>query len=199
MIQGRVEVTGSLEPSRLALEESTNRLLSKLGCPAISQAGGERISALDLVFEQRSLFAEAQDVSKIFNGNTLFGSFLLSTKIAQLWTDLRLDADGYISYYIPHNTLGSRQAGRIARALAEAETYRMTAMLAFPFAKSLSLPLRQAESGLVILSEKIAQLQSTAGIHIDEDGQFLADLSRIASKIEQWVSSYGLRFTASEA
>ncbi len=199
IVQGQVEVAGPLEPSRLTLEASINHLLSELGCPPVSQAGGERISALDLVFEQRPLFADAQEVANIFKGNTLFGSFLLSTKTAQLWTDLRLDADGYISYYIPHNVLGSRQAGRIARALAEAETYRMTAMLAFPVAKSLSLPLRQAESDLALLSEKIAQLQSEAGIHIDKDGQFLAELSRIASKIEQWVSGYGLRFTASEA
>ena len=155
-----VKITGPLLESRLVLEKSLDKLFQSLGCPIIVEAGGERISALDLVFEHRPLFAEAQEVSAIFSGNTVLGSYILSSKKAQLWTDLRLDEDGYISYFIPHDILGSRQAGRIARALAEAETYRMAAMIAFPVAKSLSMPLRTAESELADLSKNISQLQT---------------------------------------
>ena len=147
-----VKITGPMLQSRLALEKSLDDLFIKLGCPTIVESGGERISALDLAFEHRPLFAEAQEVSSIFNGNTVLGSFILSSKKAQLWTDLRLDEDGFISYFIPHDVLGSRQAGRVARAVAEAETYRMAAMIAFPVAKSLSMPLRSAESELADLS-----------------------------------------------
>ena len=170
-----------------------------MGCAKIVEAGGERISALDLTFEHRPLFNDAEEVSKIFNGNTLLGSSILTSKKAQIWTDLHLDEDGYISYFIPHDTLGSRQAGRVARALAEAETYRMAAMIAFPVAKSLSLPLRNAESELAAISENISLLQIETGIHTEKDGQFLGELSHLASRIEQWISGYGLRFTAAEA
>lgn len=194
-----VKITGPLLESRLALEASIDDLLRKLNCPIISQAGGQRISALDLVFEHRPLFEEAQEVSAIFNGNTVLGSYILASKKAQLWTDLRLDQDGYISYFIPHDILGSRLAGRVARALAEAETYRMSAMIAFPIAKSLSMPLRAAESELAELSKDISQLQSEPGIHTEKDGKFLGELSHLASRAEQWISEYGLRFTASEA
>lgn len=194
-----VKITGPLLESRLSLEKSLDELFQKLGCPVISQAGGERIAAVDLVFEHRALFSEAQEVSAIFNGNTVLGGYILASKKAQLWTDLRLDADGYISYFIPHDVLGSRQAGRVARALAEAETYRMAAMIAFPVAKSLSMPLRAAESELAELSKDISQLQSEPGIHTEKDGKFLGELSNLASRAEQWISEYGLRFTASEA
>ncbi len=194
-----VKITGPLLESRLVLEASIDDLLRKLNCPIISEAGGQRISALDLVFEHRPLFNEAQEVSAMFNGNTVLGSYILAGKQAQLWTDLRLDQDGYISYFIPHDVLGSRLAGRVARALAEAETYRMSAMIAFPIAKSLSMPLRAAESELADLSRDISQLQSEPGIHTEKDGKFLGELSHLASRAEQWISEYGLRFTASEA
>jgi uncharacterized membrane-anchored protein len=194
-----VKITGPLLESRLAIEKSLDDLLHSLGCPTIVEAGGERISALDLAFEHRPLFSEAQEVSPIFSGNTVLGSYILSSKEAQLWTDLRLDEDGYISYFIPHAILGSRQAGRVARAIAEAETYRMAAMIAFPVAKSLSMPLRNAESELADLSESISQLQTEPGVHTEKDGQFLGELSHLASRAEQWISGYGLRFTASEA
>jgi uncharacterized membrane-anchored protein len=75
----------------------------------------------------------------------------------------------------------------------------MVAMISFPVAKSLSLPLREAESELASLSERISQLQTESGVNTEKDGIFLEELSRLASRIEQWISGYGLRFTASEA
>jgi len=199
IVHNKVKISKPLLESRLEIERELNLLIESLGCLPISEAGGQRISALDLVFEHRPLFSEAQEVSEIFSGNTVVGSYIFSSKKAQLWTDLQLEQDGFISFFIPHDVLGSRQLGRIARALAEAETYRMVAMLSFPVAKSLSLPLREAESELATLSEKISQLQRESGVNTEKDGIFLEQLSHLASRIEQWISGYGLRFTASEA
>ena len=199
IVHNKTKVKEPLLKSRLEIERDLDLLFANLGCPTISEAGGQRISALDLVFEHRPLFAEALEVSEIFNGNTVLGSFILSSKKAQLWTDLQLDQDGFISFFIPHDVLGSRQLGRIARGLAEAETYRMVAMVSFPVAKSLSLPLREAESELAAVSEKISKLQAESGVNTEKDGLFLEELSRLASRIEQWISGYGLRFTAAEA
>ncbi len=199
IVRNKEKVNEPLLKSRLDIERDIDLLLKDLGCPTIAEAGGQRISALDLVFEHRPLFSEAQEVSEIFSGNTVLGSYIFSSKKAQLWTDLQLDEDGFISFFIPHDGMGSRQLGRIARALAEAETYRMVAMIAFPVAKSLSLPLREAESELAVLSEKISQLQGESGVNTQKDGIFLEELSHLASRTEQWISGYGLRFTASEA
>ena len=199
IVHNKTKVREPLLKSRLEIERDLDSLFRGLGCPTISESGGQRISALDLVFEHRSLFTEALEVSELFSGNTVLGSYIFSSKKAQLWTDLQLDEDGFISFFIPHDVLGSRQLGRIARAIAEAETYRMVAMVSFPVAKSLSLPLREAESELAALSEKISQLQGESGVNTEKDGIFLEELSRLASRIEQWISGYGLRFTASEA
>jgi uncharacterized membrane-anchored protein len=199
IVHNKEKVHKPLLKSRLEIESELNLLLKGLGCPTIAESGGQRISALDLVFEHRPLFSEAQEVSEIFSGNTVLGSYIFSSKKAQLWTDLQLDQDGFISFFIPHDGMGSRQLGRIARALAEVETYRMVAMISFPIAKSLSLPLREAESELASLSERISQLQAESGVNTEKDGKFLEELSRLASRIEQWISGYGLRFTASEA
>jgi uncharacterized membrane-anchored protein len=199
IVHNKEKVNQPLLKSRLEIESELDLLLKGLGCPTIAESGGQRISALDLVFEHHPLFSEAQEVSEIFNGNTVLGSYIFSSKKAQLWTDLQLDQDGFISFFIPHDGMGSRQLGRIARALAEVETYRMVAMVSFPIAKSLSLPLREAESELASLSERISQLQAESGVNTQKDGKFLEELSRLASRIEQWISGYGLRFTASEA
>lgn len=199
IVQQSTLVEGPLMLTRQSILAQLNAVLQKMDCPPIEASGGQRIAAIDIAFEDRALFNDAEEVSALFNGNTLIGSYIMSNRRAQLWTDLDLNDDGFISYYVPHHTLGSRQAGRVARRITEVETYRMAAMLAFPVAKSLSLPLRNAESDLAQMSKEIALLQTDTGVQLKKNGEFLADLSQLASKTEQWISEFGLRFTAAEA
>jgi len=185
--------------TRPALENEVNELLSKLSIKPMHEAGGLRISAIDIAFEDRGLFKEADEVSSLFSGNTLIGSTILSSKKAQLWTDLQVNEDGYISFLVPHAGMGSRQAGRVARRITEVEIYRMASMLAFPVAKSLSGPLRNAEAELSELSKEISMAQNQESVATHQDGEFLERISSLASKIEEWISEHGLRFTAAEA
>lgn len=199
IVQQSTLVDVPLQRTRQPILTDLNALLQKMACPAIEASGGQRIAAIDIAFEDRSLFDDAEEVSAIFDGNTLIGGYIMSNRQAQLWTDLHLNEDGFISYYVPHNILGSRQAGRVARRITEVETYRMAAMLAFPVAKGLSLPLRNAESDLAKMSKEIALLQIDSSLQLKKNGEFLSDLSQLASKTEQWISEFGLRFTAAEA
>lgn len=199
IVQQSTLVDVPLQRTRQPILTDLNALLQKMACPAIEASGGQRIAAIDIAFEDRSLFDDAEEVSAIFDGNTLIGGYIMSNRQAQLWTDLYLSEDGFISYYVPHNILGSRQAGRVARRITEVETYRMAAMLAFPVAKGLSLPLRNAESDLAKMSKEIALLQIDSSLQLKKNGEFLSDLSQLASKTEQWISEFGLRFTAAEA
>ena len=185
--------------SRSELETEIEQLLKQLGCTPIHEAGGQRIAAIDIAYEDHDLVDDATEITHLFPGNTLLGSTILSSRRGQLWTDLQLNEDGYISFLVLQKGIGSRQAGRIARRIIEAETYRMAAMLAFPLAKSLSSPLRQAEGDLAKLSGEIAQTQHDLSVQTEQDGHFLAGLSQLASKTEQWISEHGLRFTAAEA
>ena len=185
--------------SRVRLEHEINELLAKLTIKPMHEAGGLRISAIDIAFEDRGLFKEADEVSHLFSGNTLIGSTILISKKAQLWTDLQVNEDGYISFLVPHAGMGSRQAGRVARRITEVEIYRMASMLAFPVAKSLSGPLRNAEAELSELSKEISMAQNQESAATHQDGEFLERISTLASKIEEWISEHGLRFTAAEA
>jgi uncharacterized membrane-anchored protein len=185
--------------TRPALENEVNELLSKLSIKPMHEAGGLRISAIDIAFEDRNLFSAADEVAHLFSGNTLIGSTILTNQKAQMWTDLQINQDGYISYLVPHAGMGSRQAGRVARRITEVEIYRMASMLAFPVAKSLSHPLRNAEAELSELSKEISMAQSQESVATHQDGEFLERISTLASKIEEWISEHGLRFTAAEA
>jgi len=199
IIQQDQLITESLITSRVKLENEVNQLLAKLTIKPMHEAGGLRISALDIAFEDRNLFKEADEVSHLFSGNTLIGSTILTNQKAQLWTDLQVNEDGYISFLVPHAGIGSRQAGRVARQITEVEIYRMASMLAFPVAKSLSGPLRNAEAELSELSKKISTAQGQEVVTPNQDGEFLEIISTLASKIEEWISEHGLRFTAAEA
>jgi uncharacterized membrane-anchored protein len=199
IIQQEQLITEPSIKSRVGLENEVNQLLSKLTIKPMHEAGGLRISAIDIAFEDRGLFKEADEVSHLFSGNTLIGSSILTNQKAQLWTDLQVNEDGYISFLVPHAGMGSRQAGRVARRITEVEIYRMASMLAFPVAKSLSGPLRNAEAELSELSKEISMAQNQKNIAPHQDGEFLERISTLASKIEEWISEHGLRFTAAEA
>jgi uncharacterized membrane-anchored protein len=185
--------------TREKIEADVNQLLASLNVPPIHEAGGLRISAIDIAFEDRPLFSGATEVSNLFPGSTILGSTILSTQKAQVWTDLQVNEDGYISYLVPHVGMGSRQAGRVARRITEVEIYRMASMLAFPVAKSLSGPLRNAEAELSELSKQISMARGQDDSSHHQDGEFLERISALASKIEEWISEHGLRFTAAEA
>lgn len=185
--------------TRQGIENEVNDLLKKLSIKPMHEAGGLRISAIDIAFEDRELFTEANELAHLFSGNTLIGSAILSSRKAQLWTDLQINQDGYISFLVPHAGIGSRQAGRVARRITEVEIYRMASMLAFPVAKGLSGPLRNAEAELSELSKKISTAQGQETVTPNQDGEFLEIISTLASKIEEWISEHGLRFTAAEA
>ncbi|MEY2887043.1 MAG: hypothetical protein RI913_462 [Pseudomonadota bacterium] len=199
IIQQKDLITEAPIKTRHGIENEVNDLLNRLSIKPMHEAGGLRISAIDIIFEDRSLFKEADEVSSIFSGNTLIGSTILTNQKAQLWTDLQVNEDGYISFLVPHAGMGSRQAGRVARRITEVEIYRMASMLAFPVAKSLSGPLRNAEAELSELSKEISMAQNQESVATHQDGEFLERISTLASKIEEWISEHGLRFTAAEA
>lgn len=58
------------------------------------------------------------------------------------------------------------------------------ALLAFPNAKSLAEPLRNAELELAKVSEKIAAAQKQETIDITVDAQLLGDVSALAARVE---------------
>ena len=185
--------------SRHTVLQKTEALLQKINGPSLSQLAGQRMVALDIVLEKGDEYPDAFEVAKRFSGNTVIGSLILSNQNAQLWTDLQLDPQGFVSMIVRGKALGSRQAGRAVQRLIDIETYRMMALLALPYAKAMSDPLRKAELALAELSDKIAQAQKNTEIDVSVDSQLLSGISALAAEVEGWISANGLRFTAAEA
>jgi uncharacterized membrane-anchored protein len=185
--------------SRSDLLARVNTLLTRNGLTSLQDLGGQRLVAIDLVLEEATSDLDAFEIAKRFNDNTLLGSVITSNQNAQLWTDLQLDDEGFVCMLIRGRKMGSRQAGRAVQRLIDIENYRMMALLAFPSAKSMAEPLRNAEMELAKVSEKIAAAQKQETIDITVDAQLLGDVSALAARVEGWISANGLRFTAAEA
>jgi uncharacterized membrane-anchored protein len=176
-----------------------NGLLAQVNLAPIESAGGQRLAALDLLLERGNLFQDASEVALRFDGHTVLGSTILTSQIAQLWTDLQLDHDGFVRALIRHEGIGSRQAGRAVQRLIDVDTYRMMALLALPNAKALAEPLRRAELELSELSNQIASAQQVDSVDLNLDASLLQGVSVLAARVEDWISANGLRFTAAEA
>ena len=185
--------------NRQSVIQKAEALLRSINGPSLSQLAGQRMVAVDIVLEKGDEFQDAYEVAKRFSGNTVIGSLILSNQNAQLWTDLQLDPQGFVSMIVRGKALGSRQAGRAVQRLIDIETYRMMALLALPYAKAMSDPLRKAELALADLSDKIAQAQKSTEIDVSVDSQLLSGISALAAEVEGWISANGLRFTAAEA
>jgi Uncharacterized membrane-anchored protein conserved in bacteria len=188
--------------SRGLLQERVRARISELGLEMLNPSVGERMAAIDIVLKPAVHTHDAAEYAPLFGGNTLVGSTILETQKAQVWTDLQFDSAGFVCFLVTHQGIGSRQAGRVVQRLIDIDTYRMMAMLGVPKAKALAGPLRDTESGLAGLVERIAKVEAPAagdskGLETDE--HLLRDVSSIAAQIEGWISMFGLRFTASEA
>jgi uncharacterized membrane-anchored protein len=188
---------GAPPPSRAELLGMTDRLLADAGLeiPAVQQM--PRICAMDVLMEAGSFYEDAAKVALRFAGHTLVGGRILTNRLGQVWTDWQWDDQGFVQFLVRHEAMGSRQLGRVAQRLIDIETYRMMAMLAFPPAKALGEPLRQAEAELAALAQRLAQTPQQVDVLLDES--LLRDVTSIAARVEGWVSEHGLRFTAGEA
>ncbi len=185
---------------RSATLERVLTRLAELGIESLNPTIGERISAINILIRSAPLTEDVAEHAPRFENNTVIGSTVLGNQQAQVWTDFQLDEAGYINFLVHHHTMGSRQAGRVVQRLIDLDTYRMMAMLGLPRAKGLSEPLRQAEAELSALVERISRSTTPSDSpDLVTDENLLRDVTGIASRIEEWISTHGMRFTASEA
>lgn len=200
--QHRIGASESFVETREACWARLRDRLHEIGVLPWSPQAGQRMSAVDLTIESTAPTDDAAAIAERFDGNTLIGSTILASRKAQIWTDFQTDESGFIRFLVTHQGMGSRQAGRVAQRVIDMDTYRMMAMLAYPKAKALGEPLRQAERELAQISADMAETlrsepQGSSSLATDEG--LLRGVSGLAARVEQWVSAHGLRFTASEA
>lgn len=112
---------------------------------------------------------------------------------AWVFTDFLL-TDGWSRFMVIDSSLTARQAGRTVQRLLEIETYRMTALLAFPVAKEVGVLLARAEGELADLMDQMGG-DGNPG----DERDLLSRLTRLAAEVERSVARSTYRFGAAAA
>ncbi|MCB1908329.1 MAG: DUF3422 domain-containing protein [Rhodocyclaceae bacterium] len=125
------------------------------------------------------------------------GSSMIATRVAEggawVFTDFLL-TDGWTRFLVLDEKLTPRQTGRMVQRLLEIETYRMTALLAFPVAREVGRLLNRAEGELADLMDRIVAASTP-----EHERTVLGRLTRLAAEVERSVARSTFRFGAAAA
>jgi uncharacterized membrane-anchored protein len=110
-----------------------------------------------------------------------------------VFTDFRLHPDGFTRILLTGQP-NPVQAGRLAQALWEIETYRAMALLALPAARGVAPQLATASAQIARISGELSDLDD-----LDDERAALEELTQIAGEIERASAATAERFSASAA
>jgi len=133
------------------------------------------------------------DLAGPFAGNPLVGSTVVG-RAAEVWTDLRLHADGFGRILVLDQGLSRGQTGRLMQRLLEIETYRMMALLAFPEARRIHAEVARMDRALAAIVTELADPAI-----VQNDRELLERLTALAAEIERLDSAAGFRLVAARA
>ena len=167
--------------SDLALEHVPAEWLAQLLGHVIVAAHAEIIKAPSLVVDNTGFFA----------GNPVVGAEVTGGA-AHAFTDFKIHVDGFSRFLIYDYHLKPGQAGRLLQRLFEIEVYRVMALLAYPIAKQLTPELNLADTQLLSITSAMARSGSN-------DAQLLDELTTLAAKVENNISTHQYRFGAADA
>jgi uncharacterized membrane-anchored protein len=136
---------------------------------------------------------DAKALQDLFGHDNIVGS-LVSGGSAAVWMDFKVRPDGFARILLRDSNLRPRQAGRLVQRLLEIETYRMTALLAFPAAK-------RHTGGLASIGERLTTITGrlNEGGDIGSERRLLDDLMMLSSEIEDVAAATTYRFSAASA
>lgn len=156
--------------------------------------GGERLVAVHVALEPREAKARTIDnLYHLFDTDNLAGS-RMSGGAAEAFTDFRLREDGFGRILVRDISLRPRQAGRLIQRLLEIETYRMMALLAFPYAREVGPKVTAIDRELADTAAEIGKLAS-----LDDEKVLLTHLTALSTRIEEISASTSYRFGAARA
>ena len=132
-------------------------------------------------------------LQELFGHDSIVGS-LVSGGAAALWMDFRVKDDGFGRILLRDNFLKPRQAGRLVQRLLEIETYRMTALLAFPAAKRHSAGLAAVGDRLTGITGRLTEIEGMGA-----ERKLLDEMIELSSEIEDVAAATNYRFSAARA
>ena len=162
--------------------------LSQLTGQVIVAAHATIVSVTDIDYDEN---ASLTSFSAYFAGNPVIGS-KVTGGAASVFTDFRIHVDGFSRFLIVNHDLRTEQAGRLLQRLFEIEVYRVMALLAFPIARKLYPALKKCDHQLYTITNAMT-------LPDNNDGELLDELTTLAAKVENYISSNHLRFAAANA
>ena len=121
-------------------------------------------------------------------------SALVARDGGQIWSNLDLDAQGFVVFQFRCDPHFEADVGRMVQRLHDIEAYSLLALLAFPLAKAAAPRLRQIGGRL----EEITSVLSTSEDR-DNESELLHRLTGLAAENERIGSQLGYRIGAAEA
>ncbi len=176
-------------------EPFRDRVIDRIPQDWLRDLAGEVLVAIHLALEPANAPEHDPDeLAELFASDNIAGSRVVGDN-AQVWTDFRLQGDGFSRILVRDRQLSPRQAGRLVQRLQEIETYRMMALLAFPLARELAGRVSDAEVALGALTKAMASSASNG----ESDRELLDRLTALAVQVEQLAATSNYRFSAAHA
>jgi len=168
--------------------------LNRLPTDWLQNIPGQLISASHVVVEtEQTPERSIGETAALFDDNTVIGSQVLSGK-ALIWTDGRIHGDGFGRILVRDLGLNPRGLGRLVQRLLEIETYRMTAMLAYPLARKSIPEIAGIEQTLSKIVKELPMIKDVGG-----ERKLLSQLSHLAADVEAISVETNYRFSAARA
>jgi uncharacterized membrane-anchored protein len=160
----------------------------------LANLAGEVMVAAHVALEPREgAPREGEPLTGLFASATIAGSEVFDGA-ALVWTDFRLQGDGFTRILLRDVSLGPNRTGRLVQRLLELDTYRMMALLSFPLAKAHADEVTRADRTLAALTRRMTRLEGLAA-----ERDLLSELSGLAAEIERIAAATNYRFRASRA
>jgi uncharacterized membrane-anchored protein len=176
----------------LALPEAFARVpLAHLPQSWSASLHGRLMAAVHVVLERGP--ADQDALPDAFGSKTLVGARVM--RDGELWTDFAIQADGFSRFVLRDVALRGEQSARLVQRVLEIETYRMMALLGLPAAREVAASLDDIEAELALLAERMIA-DDGAGA---DDQHLLAQITRLAARLEKLSLATGYRFSASQA
>ncbi|MGB6055273.1 MAG: DUF3422 domain-containing protein [Burkholderiaceae bacterium] len=163
---------------------------------------GKIMVAAHLVLDQQAAPIEAPDAEllQVFEDNALAAGRMAQG--GQIWTDFRIQADGFNRFVVRAVGPHEQQAARLVQRILEIETYRMMALLGLPLAQQSAPVLSAIEDRLACLTATMVdadQPDAGAAESADDEQALLRELTGLAARIEKLSVDNSYRFSASQA
>jgi len=172
-------------------------VLHELPAEWLRELPGEVIVAVAMAIDACAMPERGNgELAALFDGAPVIGSEAVGG-LARIWSDLRINADGFVRILVRDCSLSENQAGRLAKRILEINCYRALAGIGFPLAREVAPTLSDADRRLAMLAARMST-QGTAG-DPGFESDLLAELTALAAEIEEVSARTTYRFDASRA